>query len=156
HPMRRRAFITLVGSAAAWPLTIRAQQPERIRRIGVLMGFAESDREGQTPVAAFGEALQKLGWADGRNCRRDYPWGAGDVERLKARAVELVGSAPDVIATGGATALAALQLATRSVPVVFIGVTDPVGAGFVENLSRPGGNATGFTQFEYGISGKWL
>jgi putative ABC transport system substrate-binding protein len=154
--IRRREFITLLGAAAAWPFAVRAQQADRIRRVGVLMGIAESDPEGQARVAALREALQKLGWVDGRNIRIDSRWGGGDTERLRAGAAELMGMTPDVVAGGGATALAALQQATRTVPIVFVGATDPVGAGFVESLAHPGGNATGFTQFEYSVSGKWV
>jgi putative ABC transport system substrate-binding protein len=154
--VKRRQFITLLGGAAAWPLVARAQQGERMRRVGVLMGITESDPEGQARVAAFQEALQKLGWTDGRNIRIDRRWGGGDADRLRAGAAELVGMKPDAIAAGGASALAALLKTTRIVPIVFVGVTDPVGAGFVESMAHPGGNATGFTQFEYGISGKWL
>jgi putative tryptophan/tyrosine transport system substrate-binding protein len=155
--MRRREFITLLGGvAAAWPLAAWAQQAQRARRVAVLMGFAESDPEGQARAAALQQALQKLGWTDGRNIRIDYRWGAGDADRLQVGAAELIGMTPDVVASGGATALAAVLKTTRIVPIVFVGVTDPVGAGFVESLAHPGGNATGFTQFEYGISGKWL
>ena len=155
--MKRREFITLAGgAAAAWPLAARAQQAERVRRIGVLITFAESDPEGQARLAAFREGLQKLGWIEGRNLRIDYRWGGGDAGRLRAAAAELIGMTLDVILGGAVTALAALQQATRTVPIVFVGVTDPVGGGFVASLARPGGNATGFTQFEYGISGKWL
>ena len=154
--MRRREFITLLGGAAAWPLAARAQQPERVRRIGVLMNLAADDPEGQARIAAFLQELQQLGWTDGRNVRIEYRWAAGDAERIRKYAAELVALAPDVIlAPGSATAVPLLQ-ATRTVPIVFVHVTDPVGAGFVESLARPGGNATGFTLFEYGISGKWL
>ena len=153
--MRRREFIALIGGAAAvWPRVAHAQV-EHMRRLGVLMGFAD-DLEGQARVAALRDGLEKLGWVERGNLRVDYRWGGGDPDRLRAAATELAGMAPDVIAVGGATALAALQQASRTAQIVFVGVTDPVGAGFVASLARPGGNATGFTQFEYGISGKWL
>src|SRR5262249_58977887 len=153
--MRRREFIALIGgAAAAWPRVAHAQV-EHMRRLGVLMGFAD-DLEGQARVAALRDGLEKLGWVERGNLRVDYRWGGGDADRLRAAATELAGMAPDVIAVGGATALAALQQASRTAQIVFVGVTDPVGAGFVASLARPGGNATGFTQFEYGISGKWL
>ena len=149
--MKRREFITLLGGAAAWPLAARAQQGERMRRIGVLMSLAADDPEGQTRIKVFEQGLNELGWSVERNLRIDYRWGAGDTNR----AAELLALAPDVVVAVGSTAMGALQ-ATRSVPVVFVQVGDPVGAGFVESLSRPGGNATGFTVFEYGISAKWL
>jgi putative tryptophan/tyrosine transport system substrate-binding protein len=155
--MKRREFITLVGgAAAAWPLAARAQQPERMRRIGVLMNLAADDALGQARQTAFVRALEELGWADGRNVRIDIRWGAGDADRYRKYAAELVAFAPDVIlATSGAT-MPALVQATRTVPIVFVQVPDPVGSGFVASLARPGGNATGFTQFEFGLSGKWL
>ena len=150
--MKRREFITLLGgAAAAWPLAARAQQGERMRRIGVLMSLAADDPEGQARLAAFLQGLQQLGWTDGRNVRIDYRWGAGDAERIRRYAAELVALAPDVILASGDHASWPLQQATRTVPIVFAQVADPVGAGFVESLARPGGNATGFTLFEYGI-----
>jgi putative ABC transport system substrate-binding protein len=149
--VRRRQFITLLGGAAAWPVAASAQQPERLRRIGVHMGFASDDPEGMVRVGAFLQGLQELGWALGRNVQIDYRW-ASDGERIRTSAAELVALAPDVILI----AVAALQRATRTLPIVFVGVTDPVGAGYVESLARPGRNATGFTQFEYGMSAKWL
>jgi ABC-type uncharacterized transport system substrate-binding protein len=154
---RRRQFITLLGgAAAAWPLVARAQQGERMRRIGVLTNLTENDPEGQARIAAFQQGLQQLGWTDGRNVRIDTRWTAGDVERIRKHAAELAALAPDVIfATGGAIVGPWLQ-ATRAVPTVFVNVIDPVGAGFVDSLARPGGNATGFTSFEYGLGGKWL
>ena len=146
----------MLGGAAAWPLAARAQQPERMRRIGVLMGAAADDPEGQARIAAFQQGLQQLGWTDGRNVRIDYRWGAGNADDIRKYAAELVALAPDVIlATGGASVAPLLQ-ATRTVPIVFVIVADPVGAGFVDSLARPGGNATGFMQFEYSLSGKWL
>ena len=154
--MRRRAFITLLGGAAAWPLAARAQQPERMRLIGVLMGGPESDPEEQARLAAFLDGLQQLGWTDGRNVRIDTRWPAGDAGRFRTYAAELVGLAPDVILASASASVAALQQASRSAPIVFANVIDPVGAGFVASLAQPGGNATGFIAFEYGISGKWL
>jgi putative ABC transport system substrate-binding protein len=156
HQLRRREFITLLGGAAAWPRAARAQQPERVRRIGVLMNLAADDPESQTRNAAFLQGMQQLGWTDGRNVRIDYRWAAGDADRFRTYAAELVALAPDVILASTSPAVAALQQATRSVPIVFVIVIDPVGAGFVASLARPGGNATGFTLFEYGIGAKWL
>jgi ABC-type uncharacterized transport system substrate-binding protein len=155
--MRRRELISLLGGAvAAWPLAARAQQPERMRRIGVLTGLAEDDPEGQARIAAFAQGLAQLGWTDGRNVRVDTRWTAGNADDARKSAAELVALAPDVIfATGGASVGPLLQ-ATRTVPIVFAFVPDPVGSGFVESLARPGGNATGFLQFEYSLSGKWL
>jgi putative ABC transport system substrate-binding protein len=158
---RRREFITLVGGAAAmsslsWPLAARAQQSERVRRIGVLTNLVADDPESQARVGAFLQGLQEFGWAVGRNVRIDYRWGGGDADRTRRYAAEMVALAPDVILTSGSTALAPLLQATRSVPIVFAQVPDPVGAGFVTSLARPGGNATGFLTFEYGLSGKWL
>ena len=146
----------LGGAAVAWPLAARAQQPERMRRIGVLTNLVADDPEAQARVGAFLQGLQELGWAVGRNMRIEYRWGAGDADRTRGYAAELVALAPDVILTSGASALAPLLQATRSVPVVFAQVPDPVGAGFVNSLSRPGGNATGFITYEFGLSGKWL
>ena len=142
--MRRREFITLLGgAAAAWPLAARAQQGERMRRVGVLMRIAADDPEGQTRLAAFLQGLRELGWTDGRNVRIEYRWGAGDVDRYRAIAAELVALAPDVILATGSATVAALQQATRTVPIVFANVTDPVGGRFRRSLARPGGNATG-------------
>ena len=153
----RREFITLLGgAAAAWPLAARAQQRERMRRIGVLMNLAADDAEGQARLAAFVQALQGLGWSDGRNLRIDYRWAAGDAGRFHKYAEELLALVPDVILASATPSVQALQQATRTVPIVFAIVADPVGAGFVDSLARPGGNVTGFTPFEYGISGKWL
>jgi len=154
--MKRREFITLLGGAAAWPLTSSAQQPERMRRIGVLMNLAADDPEGQARLTAFLQRLQQLGWTDGRNLRIDYRWGTGDADRYGRYAAELVALAPDVILAPIAAVVVALRRATRAVPIVFVQVTDPVGAGLVESLARPGGNATGFMNYEYGLSGKWL
>jgi ABC-type uncharacterized transport system substrate-binding protein len=153
----RRQFITLLGGAAAgWPLAARAQQGERVRRIGVLMGTTESDPVTQARLAAFLDGLQQLGWTDGRNVRIEIRWPAGSADRFRTYATELVGLAPDVILASASASVAALQQASRSAPIVFANVIDPVGAGFVASLAQPGGNATGFTSFEYGISGKWL
>jgi putative tryptophan/tyrosine transport system substrate-binding protein len=156
--MNRREFITLVGgAAAAWPLAARAQQAEQLRRIGVLMAAAADDPEFQARMAAFLQGLAQLGWTDGGNVRIDTRWATTNADHLRRDAAELVALAPDVLvaATGTATVAPLLQ-ATRSVPIVFVPVIDPVGAGFVASLARPGGNATGFTMFEYGLSGKWL
>jgi len=155
--MRRRDFITLLGSVVAeWPLAARAQQPEKLRRIGVLMSRAAHDPQGQARLAAFQQALLQLGWAEGRNVRMDVRWTAGVAEQLHRYAAELVAIMPDVILADGAVLVSALQGATRSVPIVFVAVPDPVGAGFVKSLARPGGNTTGFTAFEYAIGAKWL
>ena len=155
--MRRRDFIKLIGSsAAAWPLAAHAQQPEQMRRIGVLMNRTADYPEGQASVAAFRQALQQLGWSDGRNVRIDIRWGVNDVERDRRDAAELVALAPEVILAGGTPSVTALQHITRSLPIVFVGVTDPVGAGLVNSLARPGGNVTGFMLLEYSSSGKWL
>ena len=155
--MRRREFITLLGGAAAWPLAANAQQPERMRRIGVLIATAADDPEGQARNAAFLQGLAQLGWTDGRNVRIDTRWASTNADDLRRHAAELAALSPDVIlaATGTATTAPLLQ-ATRTVPIVFVIVIDPVGAGFVASLARPGGNATGFTNFEYGLSVKWL
>ena len=154
--MKRREFITLLGGAAAWPLAARAQQPGEMRRIGVLMNLSENDPEAQRLVATFQEGLAQLGWTDGRNLRIDYRWSAGDIERIRRSAAELVALAPDVILAYGGSVVGPLQQVSHTVPIVFVEVIDPVGAGFVESLARPGGNATGFSLFEFGISGKWL
>jgi putative ABC transport system substrate-binding protein len=155
--MQRRTFITLfAGAAVARPFATRAQQAERMRRIGVLVGVAADDPEGQARLTIFVQALQQLGWIDGHNMRIDVRWGAVDANRYRKYAEELVALAPDVILAGSSAALAPLQQATRSVPIVFAGVADPVGGGYVDSLARPGGNVTGFALFEYGIAGKWL
>src|SRR5262245_7133532 len=153
--MKRRSFITLLGgAAAAWPLAARAQ--ERVRRIGVLTNLASDDPEAQARVGAFLQGRQEFGWSIGRKVRIDYRWGAGDADQTRRYAAELVALAPDVILTSGATAVAPLLQATRSLPIVFAQVPDPVGAGFVKSLAHPGGNATGFVTFEYGLSANWL
>ena len=140
--MKRRNFIALLGSAAAWPLVARAQQAQRMRRIGVLLHFATDDVEGRTRLAAFLQGLKQLGWTDGHNVQIDVRWYGGDADRMRKDAAELVALAPDVILTAGAAAVATLQQATRTIPIVFASVIDPVGAGFVESLARPGGNIT--------------
>ena len=154
--MRRREFIALISGAAAWPLAARAQQPERMRRIGVLMPGTADDAEYQARMAALLQGLQQLGWSDGRNVRIDTRWAAGDANLMRKYAAELVALAPDVILAPGSTSMGPLLQATRTVPIVFTTLLDPVGAGFVDSLARPGGNVTGFIAFEYGLSGKWL
>ena len=154
--MRRRDFITSLGGAAVWPLAARAQQPERMRRIGMLSGLAADDPEGQARIAAFAQGLQQLGWTDGRNVRIDIRSAAGSADDARKFATELVALAPDVLLASGGATMGPLLQATRTVPIVFAIVPDPVGSGFVESLARPGGNATGFMQFEYSLSGKWL
>jgi putative ABC transport system substrate-binding protein len=154
--MRRREFITVLGgAAAAWPLAARAQQGERMRRVGMLMTTAVADPQGRAQNAAFLQSLQQLGWSDGRNVRIDTRWGEGNPDNFRKYAAELIALAPDVIVATGAVTVAPLLQATRTVPIVFAIVPDPVGAGFVDSLARPGGNATGFMQFEYSLSGKW-
>jgi putative ABC transport system substrate-binding protein len=153
--MRRREFITLLTGAAAWPLAARAQPPERMRRVGVLIPQAAEDPESQARITAFAQGMQESGWIVGRNVQIEYRWGAGDADRVRQYAAELAALAPDVILTSGASSVPPLLQATRTIPIVFCNVADPVGSGFVESLSRPGGNATGFMQFEYSLSGKW-
>ena len=154
--MRRREFITLLGVAAGWPLAARAQQPERMRQIGILMSTAVDDPEGQARMTAFQQGLQQLGWTQDQNVRIEARWTASAPDRMREGAADLVARAPDVILASGGTVVGPLLRATRTVPIVFTQTPDPVGAGFVESLARPGGNATGFSQFEYGISSKWL
>ena len=155
--MRRREFITLLGgTAVAWPFAARAQQPGRMRHIGVLVGPAENDLATRAQIAAFLQELQQLGWTDGSNVRIDYRWAAGSADNARKYAAELAALAPDVILTSGSATLGALQQATRTVPIVFSLIPDPVAAGFVNSLSRPGGNVTGFMQAEYSFSGKWV
>ena len=151
--MRRRQFLGALGSAAAMPLAARAQ--ERMRRVGVLFGTTE-DTEGKARIAAFLRGFEQLGWTDGRNVRIDYRWGGGDAERIRRYAAELVALGPDIILTSGTSTMAQLLQATRTVPIVFAQVPDPVGSGYVDSLARPGGNTTGFTVFEFGMGGKWL
>jgi putative ABC transport system substrate-binding protein len=156
----RREFLSLLGGAATpslpWPLAARAQQGERMRRVGMLATLAPDDAESVARHAAFLHGLQELGWTDGRNLRIDTRWGARDAEGIRKNVAELVALAPDVIVATGSPSVAALQQASRTIPIVFVSVVDPVGAGFVASLARPAGNATGFTPFEYGMSAKWL
>ena len=154
--MRRREFFTLLGGAAALPFAAHAQQPDRVRRIGILQGGPADSSEMRARNAAFLQGLQQLGWTEGRNLRIDYRYGGGNPGNIRKYAAELVALAPEVILTAGSSTAGPLQLATRSVPIVFAIVPDPVGAGFVNSLARPGGNMTGFMQFEYNLSGKWL
>jgi putative tryptophan/tyrosine transport system substrate-binding protein len=154
--MQRRDFITLLGGAVALPLAARAQESERMRRIGVLLPGTAADAEYQARMAAFLQGLQQLGWSDGRNVRIDIRYAAGDANLIRKYAAELIALAPDVILAPGTTSLGPLLQATRTVPIVFTTLLDPVGAGFVDSLARPGGNATGFIAFEYSLSGKWL
>jgi putative ABC transport system substrate-binding protein len=154
--MRRREFLGVLGGAAAlWPGTARAQQTDQMRRIGVLMSLAADDRQGQARLAAFVQGLRELGWIDGRNVRIDIRWVGANAADTRKYAAELVALAPDVVLASGGAIVGTLLEATRTVPIVFTQTPDPVGAGFVDSLARPGGNATGFTAFEYGISGKW-
>jgi putative ABC transport system substrate-binding protein len=155
--MKRREFITLLGgTTVAWPLAARAQQGERMRRIGALLSWSANDPEALIIVGAFSQGLQELGWKLGSNVRIDYRWAAVDDERIRQYAVDLVATAPDVILASGATIVRALQRATTTLPIVFASVADPVGSGVVASLAQPGGNATGFSSEEYGTSGKWL
>jgi putative tryptophan/tyrosine transport system substrate-binding protein len=156
HIGRRKFLAAFGGAVATWPVAVRAQQAERMRRVGVLMNLAEGDSEGQARVAAFREALRKLGWTEGREVQIDYRWFAGDRDRAHVYAAELVKLKPDVIFAAASSSLAPLQRETRSVPIVFAQVADPVAAGFVASMARPGGNITGFAQFEYAIGAKWL
>src|SRR5262245_10846691 len=154
--MKRRQFIRLIGGAAvAWPLAARGQQPDRMRRVGALAGI-ENDAGGQARFAAFQQGLQQLGWTRGRNVQIDYRFGGGDAANIRKHAAELAALAPDVILAGGGAATGPLLQTTRTVPIVFVHVPDPVGAGFVDSLARPGGNATGFINFEYSMGAKWL
>ncbi len=155
--MRRREFITLLSSAAAaWPFAARAQQSDRTRRIGVLMNRPADNPEGQARLAAFQHALQQLGWSDGRNVRIDTRWGEDDIDLERKYAAELIALTPDVILASGTLSVAALRRITRALPIIFVGVTDPVGAGLVDSLARPGGNVTGFMIYEYSFGGKRL
>ena len=154
--MKRRAFITLLGGAATWPLAARAQQAERVRRIGVLMSMVEGDPRGLQYITAFAQGLAELGWTVGRNVRIEYRWGAGDLDRFRRYAAELIALSPDVVLATAGSIVIAFQQASRTVPIVFVTTIDPVGGGWVESLSRPGTNATGFASFEFSMSGKWL
>jgi ABC-type uncharacterized transport system substrate-binding protein len=156
HIERRKFLATLGGAAAAWPLAARAQQLQRVRRIGVLTPYPADDGEGQARLTAFAQGLQQAGWTVGQNLRIDYRWGDGKPNTMLKYAAELVALAPDVILASTSAAVSPLLQATRAIPIVFAGVAEPVGAGYVESLSRPGGNATGFTAIEYSIAGKWL
>src|SRR5262249_33324433 len=150
--VNRREFISLLGGAAAWPLTARAQQRERMRRIGVLMSAVEGDPTGLEYITAFAQALAELGWSVGRNVRIEYRWGAGDLDRFRRYAAELVALSPDVVLATAGSIVGAFQQASRTVPIVFVTTIDPVGGGWVESLSRPGTNATGFASFEFSMS----
>jgi putative ABC transport system substrate-binding protein len=154
--MRRREFIGLVGGAAAWPFTARAQQGERMRRVGLVLARAQDDPEAQAQLATFVQTLQSSGWTTGRNVQLDIRWGAADPANSRRYAAEIVALAPDVILAATSAATVAVKEATRTLPIVFVNVSDPVGAGYVASLARPGGNLTGFTYVEYGMSGKWL
>ena len=154
--MRRRQFIALLGGAATWPLAARAHQHERTRRIGVLMSLAADDKEGQARIDAFVQGLRELGWIDGRNVQIDIRWAAGGDRVRQQYAAELVALSPDVIMASGGSVVGPLLQATRTVPIVFTQTPDPIGAGFVDSLARPGGNVTGFSIFDYNIAGKWL
>jgi putative ABC transport system substrate-binding protein len=154
--LRRRSFITLLGGAASWPLAARAQQGGRVRRIGVLMALDENDPLAKRRVSAFTQALADLGWTDGRHVRTYLRWGGGDINRIRALAAELVSLQPDIVVTNGTLATVALQRETRTIPIVFAGVSDPVTTGIVERLNQPGGNITGFANYEATLGGKWL
>ena len=155
--LNRREFITLLGSAEfAWPLVARAQQPDAMRRIGVLMGIAEGDPEGQARIASFQQGLQELGWIEGRNLRFDIRRSAGATEQMRPFAKELVELKPDLIVAATTPAVAALMQESQTVPIVFVQVVDPLSSGFISNLARPGGNITGFVTFEFSMGGKWL
>jgi putative tryptophan/tyrosine transport system substrate-binding protein len=154
--VRRRAFIALMGAAAAWPRVAWPEQTQRMRRVGVCMNYAEDTPQSQARLASFLEEMEKLGWTAGRNVQIDYRWGIADADRNRRNAAELVALAPDVILASATAVTAALLQTTRTIPIVFVNVVDPVGAGFVQSMARPGGNATGFIPFEYGIGGKWL
>jgi putative ABC transport system substrate-binding protein len=154
--MQRRQFIALLGGAATWPLAARAQQDQRVRRIGVLSALAEDDPESVARRPAFEQALKVLNWTNGNNLRIDYRWGEGDAERIRKLAAEIIALEPDVILTSGNVVLVLMMQATRTIPIVFVQVIDPVGSGFVKSLARPGGNVTGFTIFEYSLAGKWV
>jgi putative tryptophan/tyrosine transport system substrate-binding protein len=154
--MNRREFIVGLGGAAAGPLAARAQQGDRVRRVGVLLVFGENDPEGKTRLSGFAQGLAELGWADGRNVRMEVRWAAGVVDRMQVLAKELVDLQPEVIVANSTSVAAAVQRETRTIPIVFVGVSNPVGAGLVASLSRPGGNITGFINFEESLAGKWL
>ena len=154
--MQRREFMTLIGGAVAWPLAAFAQQPTQVKRVGIVLPFAASYPEGQARIAAFQQMLAGLGWTEGANMRTEIRWSGSNPDDIRKSALELVRLAPDVILADGSPSVAALSQATRSVPIVFALVIDPVGAGYVKSLGHPGGNVTEFMQFEYSVSGKWL
>jgi putative ABC transport system substrate-binding protein len=154
--VKRRAFIKLLGGAAAWPITARAQQGSRLRRLGVLIPYAESDAEAQSEIAAFRQTLGQLGWSDGGNLAIEYRWASGDTSRIRAYAQELVALAPDAIFCRTTPVTAALARQTRTIPIVFVNVSDPVGAGFAASIARPGGNITGFTNVQQSLGTKWV
>jgi putative tryptophan/tyrosine transport system substrate-binding protein len=155
--MKRREFISLIGGAAAvWPLAVRAQEPGRMRRVGVLLALVDSDPEGQPRIAAFQRELENLGWTDGRNIQIEYRWASGDAERFRVLAAELVATRPDVLVAHATPSAEALVRATRTIPIIFAAVSDPVGSGLVASLSEPGRNATGFTIFEPSMGAKWV
>ena len=154
--MKRRTFIATLGGAAAWPLVARAQQGERMRRIGVLVSAVEGDPTGMEYVTAFAQGLAELGWTVGRNVRIEYRWGGGDLDRFRRYAAELVALSPDVIVASSGSIVGALQQTSRTVPIVFVTTVDPVGGGWVESLARPGTNATGFASHDFSMGGKWL
>jgi len=154
--MRRRQFITLLGGTAIWPLRAEAQQGGRLRKIGVLMGLSPNDKEAQLRIKAFESTWPELGWIEGRNIHVDYRWAPGEFTLMRTEAAKLVASAPEVILVNGTSVLTALREATQSIPIVFLGVSDPEGAGIVANLARPGGHMTGFTNFEPAMGGKWF
>jgi putative tryptophan/tyrosine transport system substrate-binding protein len=154
--MKRREFISLIGGAAAWPLTARAQEPGRVRRVGVLLALADSDPEGKARIAAFQRELQNLGWTEGRNVLIEYRWASGDTDRLRAFAAELVSMRPDVLVGNGSISAEPLGRVTSTIPIVFAMVSDPVASGLAASLSEPGGNATGFTNFEPSMGAKWI
>ena len=154
--MNRREFVTVLGGATAWPLAAHAQQPGPMRRIGVLMSTVADDPQGQARIVAFQQTLQQLGWIEGRNVQIDVRWGGNDVERARRYAAELVALAPSVIMAAGTLGVSALQRHGNAIPIVFVNVADPVGAGFVDSLAKPGGNLTGFTNVEYNVGTKWL
>jgi putative tryptophan/tyrosine transport system substrate-binding protein len=152
----RREFITLLSGAAAWPLTVRAQPPKRMRRVGVLLSATADDLEYQARVGAFAQELRQLGWSIGQNVEIETQWATSNIDAIRTRAAEIIALMPDVVLANGDNTVGALQQVTRTTPIVFVGVADPIGAGFAQTLGHPGGNATGFLVFEYGISVKWL
>jgi putative ABC transport system substrate-binding protein len=154
--MRRREFISLLGGAAVGPIAARAQQPDRVRRVGVLMPFAETDRDGQRPIQTFRQGLADLGWIEGRNLRIDVGWAGPDAAAQRSHARDLVALAPEVILASGTIASQALRDATRAIPIIFVGLSDPVATGIVSNLARPEANVTGFMNYEHSMAGKWL